>query len=319
MNNETVTTTVETVAEKVSRYLSALAYVKGSFTPGTPIHMYIMNALDSTDEPGNRNIEWLTELLQKARAGLPEDSRGYAWITRELADKVEPVAEVPEAPKPLTDYELNQLIQGTKKVFFGKRKSDGRNIFLTKPSWDCGWYWGFGYLGNNNEHYHLDGYQNGRNINMYDALVTDYELAPFIRKHLWVFCELVLTAYTLKDTAEVLGRGGSHMTKNPLRSLIISEGEVERINKTVLPAIFQEIQDLVEGKGAYAPDKTETEVRLILRETTEQTIKVPKYALDNLDTLKDYIADNGNPKLLAKLQSFKIVESNPAVAEGATV
>lgn len=132
----------------------------------------------------------------------------------------------------------------TNKVFFGKDK-EGEEIFLSAPSWDCGWYWGFGYLGNKNCHYHLDGYANGRNINMYDALSADYELNPKIKKNLWEFCELVLTAYSLKKTAEVLGRGGSHITKNPCASMIMNKDETKRINEVILPAIFNHIAELL--------------------------------------------------------------------------
>ena len=129
----------------------------------------------------------------------------------------------------------------TKKVFFGTRKEDGKKIYLSPPSWDCGWYWGFGYLGNRDEHYHLSGYQDGRNINMYDALSGDYDLNPLIAKDVWSFCELVKTAYTLKETAEVLGRGGSHYTTNVCADIVKNEDEVKRINEIVLPAIFDAI------------------------------------------------------------------------------
>lgn len=136
-------------------------------------------------------------------------------------------------------------IEGNEKEFFGVRKKDGAKIYISKPSWDCGWYWGFGYLGNKNEHYHLHGYQNGRNINMYDALKQDYDLNPKIEADLWKFCELVLCAYALKETAEVLGRGGSHMSQNPCADLIKNPDEVKRINEIVLPAIFNEIQNIL--------------------------------------------------------------------------
>ena len=34
---------------------------------------------------------------------------------------------------------------------FGKHyllgvNKDGKHVYLEEPSWDCGWYWGFGYL-----------------------------------------------------------------------------------------------------------------------------------------------------------------------------
>ena len=131
----------------------------------------------------------------------------------------------------------------TKKYFFGKDKS-GENIFITAPKWDCDWYWGFGYLGNRNSHYHLHGYANGRNQNMYDCLLEDYELNPKIKTHLWTFCELAKTAYALKETAEVLGRGGSHYASNPVTGIIKNPKEVKRINEVVLPAIFNSINTI---------------------------------------------------------------------------
>ena len=147
------------------------------------------------------------------------------------------------------------------KQYFGTRKEDGVKIYLTSPKWDCGWYWSFGYLGNKDEHYHLSSYQSkqhlfkledgsfkviteNRNKNMRDCLLEDYNLNPKVEENLWKFCELAKTAYTLKETAEVLGRGGSHYTSNPAKDIIQNEAEVKRINEVVLPAIFAEIDKI---------------------------------------------------------------------------
>ena len=43
------------------------------------------------------------------------------------------------------------------KQLLGYTKYDHKPIYLDGFSWDCGWYWGFGYLGNKNCHYHVDG------------------------------------------------------------------------------------------------------------------------------------------------------------------
>lgn len=138
-------------------------------------------------------------------------------------------------------------INGLDKQLLGIRKSDGKKIFITKPSWDCGWYWGFGYIGNAQEHFHLSYYLNRINMHMRDALLLDYDLDENIEKNLWLFFELVKTAYALKDCAEVLGRGGSHVSTNPLSSVIMNKDEADRINKVVLPAIFNKLADLYEG------------------------------------------------------------------------
>jgi hypothetical protein len=143
------------------------------------------------------------------------------------------------------------------RIILGKRKEDASAIFLSAPSWDCDWYWGFGYLGNNSEHYHLSSYSKkdkcikdseGKyhvftidiNKNMYDCLLEDYDLNPKIEQDLWTFCELVKTACTLKEAAEVLHRGGSNYTTNSVADIVKDTDKCNHINKVVLPAIFDE-------------------------------------------------------------------------------
>jgi len=116
-------------------------------------------------------------------------------------------------------------------------KVDGENIFLYAPSWDCDWYWGFGYLGNKNCHYHLDGLKEKGNL--YEQLKLHFDELYIKEENLWEFCELVQTAYTLRQTAEVLGRGGSHYTNNPCKEVIKNKEETDRINNIVLPSIFE--------------------------------------------------------------------------------
>ena len=152
-----------------------------------------------------------------------------------------------------------------KKHYLGTRKSDGAKIYLDAPKFACGWYWSFGYLGNESEHYHLSNYNiknhvlkledgtlkiitEARNICMRDALLNDYNLSEELEKNLWTFCELAMTAYTLKAAAETLGRGGSHMTDNPCKEEIKNADEVKRINEIVLPSVFKAIDDLLEKK-----------------------------------------------------------------------
>ena len=144
-----------------------------------------------------------------------------------------------------------KIINGKEKFLLGTVKGSNERVYMSLPKWSCGWYWSFGYLGNNNCHYHLDGYQSGplfndkRNINMYDALKNDYKLAPQIEENLWQFCEQALTIYTLKEAAEVMGRGGSHMASHSERSFIIGNcGEyAENINNVVLPRLLQVFWD----------------------------------------------------------------------------
>jgi hypothetical protein len=157
-------------------------------------------------------------------------------------------------------------IIGTKNVLLGVNK-DGEHIYISKPTWDCGWYWSFGYLGNRNCHYHLEAYQSKdhhlkladdagykyitekRNKCMYDCLKADYALSPKIQENLWQFCELALTIYTLKEAAEVLGRGGSHMTTNLCKDILINPEETKRLNEKIIPELCQTFWNLIGGNG----------------------------------------------------------------------
>jgi len=162
---------------------------------------------------------------------------------------------------------------------------DNENIYLSAPSWDCGWYWGFGYLGNKNCHYHIDGLMKDKNL--YDGLIDHFGNSLKVRKSdLWTFCELFKTFYSLKETAEVLGRGGSHYTSNPCKDIIINTDEVERINNVVLPAIFDAIFDVLERNSQN--DKMFKE--LVKLNNEGDTDKVVKFMFDykiHTDDIKD--------------------------------
>jgi len=169
---------------------------------------------------------------------------------------------------------METLRKYNKNTYLGTVNNE--SIYLSAPSWDCGWYWGFGYLGNNNCHYHIDGLDKTKNL--HDAIVEHFGDSFIIRpSDRWVFAELFKSFYVLRETAEVLGRGGAYLTTNPCKDIIINKEEVERINNIVLPAIFDEIYKILnrnkDNKSIY--DKL-IEINLI-----GDTLKV-------LDFMKEY-------------------------------
>lgn len=160
----------------------------------------------------------------------------------------------------LTTKELTQLTKKKIEIFdntyyfLGIDKNDDK-LFLQEPTWDCDWFWGFGYLktftNNKNpelskdtsSHTHFDSliFENGYHLNEYlgkeNSVLTD--------KESWTLSELVQTAYTLKKSAELFGRGGSHYTTNPIQDFLKDEQLVARINKVLLPAVFKSIRELL--------------------------------------------------------------------------
>lgn len=129
------------------------------------------------------------------------------------------------------------------KIYLGK--SDDQRISLSPPSWDGGGYWGFGYLGNKNCHYHVDSLTKIKtynsdakawtyeNVNLFDGFKGHFGDSFIVKEDgdIWTLAELFKTFYVLSETAEVLGRGGSHMAKNPIAELIKNTYEVKRINE----------------------------------------------------------------------------------------
>lgn len=127
------------------------------------------------------------------------------------------------------------------KILIGKNQ-ENESIYFYRPSWNCIWYWGFGYIGNNRLHTHLD--LLGKN-NLYEN-IKDY-FSEFILqdKDIWLFCEYVMTVYTLRSYSEVIHRGGSHYSNNPCKDVIKNPDEYKRINSELIPLLIDEIYKLL--------------------------------------------------------------------------
>lgn len=146
------------------------------------------------------------------------------------------------------------------KTFHGKEMyllgKDAYNIYyyLEAPTWDCGWYWGFGYIegfrGNvvndtrQASHQHAEDFMskwftefNGSNPVLSETTFTQAEG--------WTLSELFKTFYTLKESAELLGRGGSHITTNPLAELLTDKAYTEKINTVYIPAVTAKIIEIL--------------------------------------------------------------------------
>ena len=89
---------------------------------------------------------------------------------------------------------------------------NNENIFLSPPSWECNWFWGFGYLGNANCHYHLSGLS--KDCNLFKGIKNHFGDSFIIKddKDIWTFVELIQTFYHLQESAEVCHSGGCLLT-----------------------------------------------------------------------------------------------------------
>jgi hypothetical protein len=130
----------------------------------------------------------------------------------------------------------------------------GVPVWLEQEKWDCGWYWGCGYV---------ETYTNSkdpslaRDINCHTHINSMFKATPFYEiakckdelgftaPHLtaserWKLADLFKTMYTLKEAAAVLGRGGSHLAEAP--SFDKDPFTASRINNKLLPKVFDAIR-----------------------------------------------------------------------------
>lgn len=184
-----------------------------------------------------------------------------------------------EAIKPyLSEKQEKKLLKKRTEKAFGKtvyllgKDKEGYTVWLEEPTWDCGWYWGFGYVERYtnklnpqnardiNSHTHWDGDIVGQkedyDFNKKTWVKTKYshhlnENPDFVStvltdKESWELAELMESCYTLKKSAELFGRGGSHKTTLEAEIAICKKPEYSKeINEVILPKLFKEIKKIL--------------------------------------------------------------------------
>lgn len=137
---------------------------------------------------------------------------------------------------------------------------DGINYFLEAASWNCGWYWGGGYVetytNNRNpicpkdiaSHQHFDSMFLNGNANGYDKFVGFFAKTPFTKNEIWKIMELMKSFYVARHYSDMLHTGGAHYTENPAKGKIQSKTEYDRINNKVIPSIMKELYLILGGE-----------------------------------------------------------------------
>lgn len=134
----------------------------------------------------------------------------------------------------------NWILSWTAKRYIWIKNKTGEKIYLSPPSWDCWWYWWFWYLWNNNCHYHLNSLY--INKNLHDWLKEHFKDLQIKEEKIWTFCDLIVSAYKLKEVAALYHLWWANYTKNPLSFILKRKEECKKINEEILPSIFLEIE-----------------------------------------------------------------------------
>jgi hypothetical protein len=130
------------------------------------------------------------------------------------------------------------------KIYIGKQENE--RIYLTKHKWDCGWYWGFGYVGNKDCHFHM-------NSIISDFCKKDYKIeniledSPFNQSEWWIILDLFKQAYAIKEASQVYRIGG-HFSSKQGTTDIIKNKDLEDILNNDLEKILNKIWEIMGGK-----------------------------------------------------------------------
>ena len=133
---------------------------------------------------------------------------------------------------------------------------DGTRYWLEEPTFDCGWYWGLGYIHtftnnrqptrsadiNSHEHFNSKFLDQG-----YDVYRTLFKKSTLTHEEIWRLMELMRTCYTLKAAAGLFEKGSSWITKNDCYDVVKDQKLYEEIVRVKLPAVISAVCNLLGG------------------------------------------------------------------------
>lgn len=159
-----------------------------------------------------------------------------------------------------------------KDIYLMGINQEGRKVWLEAPSWDCEWYWGFGYIetytnnaspGDSKDiesHQHINSsvmgqmfnydYENGKEYkgeyihNIYES--PFFKSVTFSESEGWELSELFKQFYTLRESAEMFGRGSCHISTSKATQGVLKRKEwADTINQDIIPQVTKRILEIL--------------------------------------------------------------------------
>lgn len=131
------------------------------------------------------------------------------------------------------------------EIYLGITEEHGK-VYLTKHSWDCAWYWGFGYVRSRHCHFHFESFLTKCPR---EASVLFNE-PTFSDRSWWIIRDLFIQAYALKEAAATYHYGGHQCTSKGITDIIQCKEMELRLNKDleiVLNKVWQFMLDNQQG------------------------------------------------------------------------
>lgn len=163
--------------------------------------------------------------------------------------------------KTINDMKMKKKVSkafGKKQYLLGSDEY-GNFYWLEEAKFDCGWYWGGGYVETftNNQnparakdiqsHHHFDEMflDNGH----CDTFKKFFVHTPLSDTEIWRLLELMKSFYIAREYSDMIYRGGAHISNNLVSVTIQSETEYKRINEVVIPAIMNAVYEILGGEN----------------------------------------------------------------------
>ena len=159
-----------------------------------------------------------------------------------------------------------------KKIYLLGQDKDGYNVYLEAPSWDCKWYWGFGYIetytqktnpsmssdvsSHSHWKYCIVG-DRGTNSSEYIHHINEnpnFASTVLTNEESWELSELMKKFYILSDTANLFHEGSAGITSS-LDDEFKNEELYNKINKELMPKIFKKIDEILTPEKEIKKDE----------------------------------------------------------------
>ena len=135
---------------------------------------------------------------------------------------------------------------------------NGIKYWLEEPTFDCGWYWGLGYIHtftnnkqpiksvdiNSHEHFSYKFMKNNY-VQTYEQF---FKKSVLDRHNIYKLFDLMECAYTLKKMAELCERGSGWISENDCYDTLKDQDLYLEIIKKKLPAVISAICNLLGGE-----------------------------------------------------------------------
>ena len=138
---------------------------------------------------------------------------------------------------------MDKRINGDKILLF---KVDNNRYYLRKPKFECGWYWGLGYLatGRSCLSGHFDSYFKETPFCDYD----DFDDTPFTEHEKYIITDYMGQLYKLREVADMYHRGCTWITTDADVLNTFAEqntAEYKRICNVLIPTIWNALVDVL--------------------------------------------------------------------------